>query len=167
MVIVLVVGVGGIFMLFAVMALCYRSQQNINTFLLPRKIFSTFPFLSPAAALTFFFLPDSFAESDHSQYPLVSIIPSTAAFLTLLQNFSTFLDAFLVVFTHWGNFSFPPLSIRMSNQPASHNTDDNNHHHYLDFENHNHSIFLLHQVFIVFYHNEFSLINDCSVSTTK
>ena len=48
--------------------------QNINTFLLPRKIFSTFPFLSPPAALTFFFLPDSFAESDHSQYPLVSII---------------------------------------------------------------------------------------------
>ena len=72
MVIVLVVGVGGIFMLFAVMALCYRSLQNINilTFLLSRPLF----FLSSYLLNYFFFLPDSFAESDHGQYPLVSII---------------------------------------------------------------------------------------------
>ena len=83
MVIVLVVGVGGIFMLFAVMALCYRSLQNINMrekfalFLPPKRTFSRpLFFLSSHLLLTgtFFFLPDSFAESDHSQYPLVSII---------------------------------------------------------------------------------------------
>ena len=83
MVIVLVVGVGGIFMLFAVMALCYRSLQNINMrekfalFCLQKEPFSRpLFFLSSHLLLTgtFFFLPDSFAESDHSQYPLVSII---------------------------------------------------------------------------------------------
>ena len=70
MVIVLVVGVGGIFMLFAVMALCYRSPQNVNIF----PFLLSLSFISPAPAFSFRELADSFAESDHGQYPLVSII---------------------------------------------------------------------------------------------
>ena len=113
MVIVLVVGVGGIFMLFAVMALCYRSLQNVNMrekfalVLLPKRTFfsSTFlSFISPAAHRHLFLSARQFCRI--RPQPISISVHHRAAFLTLLQNFATFLDAFLVV-QQLGEFSFP------------------------------------------------------------
>ena len=85
----------------------YQHEREICTFFASKKNFflSTFlSFISPAAHRHLFLSARQFCRI--RPQPISISVHHRAAFLTLLQNFATFLDAFLVV-QQLGEFSFP------------------------------------------------------------